>query len=90
METLAILMALVTVNVSLMFCTFGSQMDPGKTPTPAVRLKPLSIERQVLPGSTVTVTGWRGKFREIEKFNLKNESKITPTHTIDTFYVYTI
>ena len=49
-------MALVTVNMSVTFCTFGSQMEPRKMPTPAVRLKLLSTDRQVLAGYTVTVT----------------------------------
>ena len=80
MGTSAILMALVTVNVSLMFCTFGSQMDPGKIPTPAVRLKPLSIERQVLPGSTVTVTGWRGKLNR--KFKSCQHTPLIPRLSI--------
>ena len=57
--TSAIDTALVTVNISRTSWTFGSHMEPGKVPTPAVRLNPLSTERQVPGGSTVTVTAWR-------------------------------
>ena len=56
MKTVAIDTALVTENMSLMLSTLGSQMEPKNVPTPAVRVKPLSEERHVPGGSTVTVT----------------------------------
>ena len=55
-ETVDIVTALVTENISLTLSTLGSQMEPMKVPMPADRLKPLSVERHVPGGSTVTVT----------------------------------
>ena len=54
--TVAMDTALVTENLSLMFSTFGSQMEPWKVPFPADRLKVLSEERHVPEGSTSTDT----------------------------------